>query len=123
MPMIDVEWDPYEYSVGQMTALCKDMEDDLRASIKHARPSVDHEYKVLIRGRPHPPIALNVPMLEIRVEYHQEWEFTQEELDKIATEMQRRIEYTLNEFKILVEDGKIRFYARMGYKGVDLQTD
>ena len=122
MPMIDVEWNPYEYSVGQMTTLCEEFEDDLRTAIKLAKPSVDHEYKIMVRGRPQPPITINVPMLEIRVDYHEEWDFTKEELDEIAAEMQRRIEFTLQESGIDVEGGKIRFYARTGYKGVDLQT-
>ena len=122
MPMIDVEWDPKEYSQGDMTALCNTLNQMLRRAIRTARPSVDHEYKVIVRGQPQPPIAIDAPALEIRVDYHVEWKFTKDELDVIAAEMQRGVEFELEELELGLDDGKIRFYARVGYKGVDLRT-
>jgi hypothetical protein len=122
MPMIDFEWSSYEYSLGQMTALAKTLDDDLRAAIKVARPSVDHEYKIMVRGRPQPPIAIGVPMLEFRIDYHEEWRFTDEELVKLLAEMHCRIEHLLKAFDVPVENGKIRLYVRSGYRGADLNT-
>ena len=120
MPMIDYMWDPDVYTMGQMRYLGGKLQTALRRAIVAARSSATHEYGVIVQGREYGPITYNVPDLEIRIDYHQEWMFTDEELGRIAEEMMKVVGQMLRDSGAVINDVKIRLYARIGYKGVAL---
>ena len=72
MPRMNFEWLPHYFKRDDILELCQSSEEYLRHAIKVARPPVNHEYKVMIRGNPHPNIAIGIPDLEICVEYHED---------------------------------------------------
>jgi hypothetical protein len=94
--------------------------DALRKAIAAVRPSTIREYGITVHGREHGPITYSVPDLEIRIDYHQEWMFTAEELDSIAEEMKKVVDQMLRDSSAVINDVKIRLYSRVGYKGIAL---
>ena len=120
MPMMKFEWLPHYFNRDDVLELCQKADEYLRRAIKVARPSVNHEYKVMIRGNPHPSIAIGIPDLEIRVEYHEEWMFTEEERNVMSSELASYIEAHLEGKGYYEAKARLRFYSLSGYKGVDL---
>lgn len=123
MPMIYVEWLPRNFGQHHIVDLCRSLDGYLRRAIRMARPSVNHEYKVMIRGNPHPNIAIGIPDLEIRIEYHEEWMFTEAERSVMSNELASDIETHLQGEGYDGIKAKLRFYSLTGYKGVDLKFD
>lgn len=121
MPMVYLEWNADSFTLAEMTALGEQLEAAVRNAIKVARSSVNHEYGVLIRGQEQPEIAINLPDLEVQMEYHKEWCFTDDELDTIVDELSGSIETYLEQYDCEGLTAKLRLYARMGYKGLNLQ--
>jgi hypothetical protein len=120
MPMIDFGYNSKRYAVGEMRFLGKRIEDALRRAIKTARPNVDFEYGVTVHGCEYGPIISNMPDLNIRIDYHQEWSFTDAELGSIAEEMKKSVKQILQGANARIDDVKIRLYSRTGHKSASL---
>ncbi len=123
MPMINVEWLPNFFKRDDVLELCHHLDGDLRSAIKLARPSVCHEYKIEIRGNPQSNISIGTPDFEVRIEYHAEWEFTQDEIESISNSMAKAIESRMGKYPYQNAISKLRIYKKVGYKGVNLKFD
>ena len=121
MPHISFGYDPDVYREDQIIFLVDRLEVAVRKSIKTARPSVDYDYGVTIRGGPHPPITRSVAGLEINIDYHQEWEFREKERKVIADHLGYFVTHTLKTVEASTAGVKIRLYARIGYEGRTLK--
>ncbi len=120
MPMIDFGYDLATYTEDQMKRLGRKIECALRHAIKTARPSVNQKYGITVHGREYGPIVSNMPDLNIHIDYHQEWDFTDAELGSIAEVMKDAVKLILEEADACINNVKIRLYSRTGHKSASL---
>jgi hypothetical protein len=120
MPAIGFEYDAAVFDDGAMNKFGQSLDRALRDAIRYARPSVNHAYKVFVRGNPQGCITFGVPALEIVVRYHAEWEFSKHEFALIGQHLAGHVRSKLNGLGEPVEDVKIRFYIENGYQGFEV---
>ena len=114
MPMNEFRYKREKITDAQAEVIGRGLEDAVRSAIAQVRDSLG--YGVTTEGDPFGPIAHNQPDLRIYVFYHQEWEFSEDELAALAAHMKISVSKLLQQAKVTADImGKIRFYARSGH--------
>ncbi len=113
MPMIEFRYAPECINPKEAVLLNNGLEGTLRNAIKRVRDNV-HEYGVTVEGDPF-RLKQNQPMLRIYVFYHQEWNFTPEELELLPITMGDEVYSLIKDSGLHDVTGKIRFYERAGH--------
>jgi hypothetical protein len=71
-------------------------------------------YGVTTEGDPF-RIHFNQPDLRVYIFYHEEWNFTQEDLERLAQTVKLFVEQKLEHLRMSKTSVKIRFYKRSGH--------
>ena len=114
MPMIEFRYMRDKISDEDAFVIGRKLEDLLRDAVAQIRPN-NRNYGVTVEGDPFRPIAFNQPSLRVYVFYHQEWNFTADELKRLADALAANVEQTLRGVGLIELETKIRFYARAGH--------
>jgi hypothetical protein len=115
MPMIEFRYDRNVITDEQAGRMLDHLEVGLRAAIRPVRPEKKDKYGIFIEGDPFGPVTWNQPGLRIYVFYHEGWEFTEEELQRVANTMRTRVDEMLEILDLSDRKSVIRFYRRSGH--------
>ncbi|MBU2103949.1 hypothetical protein KKD81_00775 [Patescibacteria group bacterium] len=115
MPMIEGRYHTELLSRREARLVFGKLESALREAIRQVRPEKT-EYGITVEGDPY-VIAFNEPELRIYVFYHQEWNFTPEELKILASAMLAGVMKILDANNIKDQQVQVRFYERAGHAG------
>lgn len=113
MPMMEFRYDEKKISNKQAAAIGEGLESALRNAIA-ALGRQKKDYGVTVEGDAFGPIAHGQPDLRIYVFYHDDWNFTTQELTNLPHEIKTEVELLLKHLKIRNITAKIRCYGRSG---------
>lgn len=119
--MIEFRYKREKLSDSQAQALGSQLERMLREAIDTIRPD-KLGYGVTVEGDAFGPITHNLPGLRIYVFYHQEWDFSDYELESLLSDMVGDIGLTMQKLEIARIPFHLRFYSRTGHAGVSIST-
>mgnify|MGYP003404048713 CR=1 FL=1 len=117
MPMVEFRYNPEKISEEKAARLGAGFEESFRVALSLIREK--NEYGLTVEGDPF-HIHFNQPDLRIYIFYHQEWNFTKDELSQLAFYMGARVENQLKAEKLKNILATLRFYARAGHESISI---
>jgi hypothetical protein len=121
MPMIEFRYAPESINDNEAQRINDGLESALRNTLQRVRPSISHEYSITVEGDPF-KFKVKQPTLRIYVFYHQEWNFTPDELELLARTMGDEVNSMLTTAGMHDVPGKIRFYERTGHASSQIRA-
>lgn len=120
MPMIEFRYNPDKISNDLASEIGVTIEDALRLAIGYIREHTRKPYNITVEGDPFGPITQHQPDLRIYIFYHEEWEFSPNDLDCLSAGMGQYIQNTFFRHEISDVSAVIRFYLRSGHVSVKI---
>jgi len=118
--MIEIRYKEDALTTEEVAMICDVLEEALRASINNVRPE-KKTYGITLEADPFGPIHRNQPDLRIYVLYHEEWRFTEVELESVLDEVKNYLILPIKQCSQRV-CCKIRLYRRSGHASTSIST-